>query len=164
MTHRTLIILRHGKSDYPAGVADHERPLASRGLREAAEAGEWISNHVGKVDLVLCSTATRTRETFARTTIDAPVEYLAELWASSHLDYLAAVREYGGDAKTLLIVGHEPSVSATALELASDRTTPAARAIERKYPTSGIAVLRTKQEWADLETGHSDLHEFHAPH
>lgn len=164
MTHRTLILLRHGKSAYPAGVSDHDRPLAHRGRREAGEAGEWIRGHVDAVDLVLCSTATRTRQTLAETGIDAPVEFLDELYASSHFDYLSAIHEHGGEARTVLIVGHEPSVSATALELASDRTTHPARQIERKYPTSGIAVLRTTQEWAALETGHSELTAFHAPH
>ena len=39
---RVLILLRHAKSDYPAAVADHDRPLAPRGEREAALAGEWL--------------------------------------------------------------------------------------------------------------------------
>ena len=71
--YRTLLLLRHAKSDYPAGVADHERPLAPRGKREAALAGDWLRANVPAVDAVLCSTATRTRETLARTRIDAPV-------------------------------------------------------------------------------------------
>lgn len=163
MTHRTLILLRHGKSAYPEGVADHERPLADRGRHEAALAGEWIRAHAPSVDLVLCSTATRTRETFERTAIDAPVEYLDELWAASHLTYLDAVRTHGGDATTVLVVGHEPSVSATALALAHDRTDAAARSIEEKYPTSGIAVLAHRGEWSGLETGRSRLTGFHVP-
>ena len=32
---RTLVLMRHGKSGYPPGVADHDRPLADRGRREA---------------------------------------------------------------------------------------------------------------------------------
>jgi len=163
MSHRTLVILRHGKSSYPAGIPDHERPLAARGERQAAEAGEWITAHVGKIDLVLCSTATRTRQTLAHTGLDAPTHYLDELYAASHLDYLEALREHGGDASALLLVGHEPSVSATALELAGDRTTEAARAVEQHYPTSGIAVLRTKLAWSELETGHAELTRFHVP-
>ena len=42
--HRTLLLLRHSKSDYPQGVADHERPLAPRGEREAALAGDWLAS------------------------------------------------------------------------------------------------------------------------
>jgi len=72
-SYRTLLLLRHAKSDYPPGVADHERPLAPRGEREAKLAGNWLRAHAPSVDAVLCSTATRTRETLARTHIDAPV-------------------------------------------------------------------------------------------
>ena len=56
-TDRTLLLLRHAKSDYPAGVADHDRPLAPRGMREAALAGDWLRAHAPAVDAVLCSTA-----------------------------------------------------------------------------------------------------------
>ena len=52
MGTRTLILLRHAKSDYPDGVADHERPLAQRGIREAALAGDWIREHLPAVDAV----------------------------------------------------------------------------------------------------------------
>ncbi len=78
--YRTLLLLRHAKSDYPHGVADHERPLAPRGEREAGLAGDWLRAHAPAVDAVLCSTATRTRETLARTRIDAPVNYVDRLY------------------------------------------------------------------------------------
>ena len=79
-SYRTLLLLRHAKSDYPAGVADHDRPLAPRGIREAGLAGDWLRAHAPAVDAVLCSTATRTRETLARTGIDAPVTYVDRLY------------------------------------------------------------------------------------
>ena len=53
--YRTLLLLRHAKSDYPAGVADHDRPLAPRGVREAGLAGDWLRAHAPAVDAVLCS-------------------------------------------------------------------------------------------------------------
>ena len=80
---RTLLLLRHAKSDYPTGVPDHERPLAPRGIREAALAGDWIRANAPAVDAVLCSTATRTRQTLAHTGIDAPVEFVDRLYDST---------------------------------------------------------------------------------
>ena len=50
---RTLLLLRHGKSDYPPGVTDHQRPLAPRGVHEAALAGDWLRAHAPAVDAVL---------------------------------------------------------------------------------------------------------------
>ncbi len=43
--HR-LVLLRHAKSAYPPGVADHERPLNDRGRRDAPEAGRWLDAHI----------------------------------------------------------------------------------------------------------------------
>src|SRR5690349_18486929 len=53
---RTLLLMRHAKSGYPDGVADHDRPLAARGIREAGLAGDWIRANFAEVDAVLCST------------------------------------------------------------------------------------------------------------
>lgn len=160
---RTLVVLRHGKSDYPLGVADHARPLASRGYREAAFAGAWIAENVGPVERVLCSSAQRTRETLSATGLSAPTEFLPDLYGTSALEYLGAVREHGGDARTVLIVGHEPSVSETALLLMADRTSPAARSIREAYPTSAIAVLRVPGPWRELDPTSAELVAFHVP-
>ena len=50
---RTLVLMRHAKSDYPDGVDDHERPLAARGIREAGLAGDWLRAHLTPLDAVL---------------------------------------------------------------------------------------------------------------
>src|SRR6202171_6232172 len=63
--YRTLLLLRPAKSAYTPGAADHDRPLAPRGVREAELAGDWLRAHAPAVDAVLCSTEIRTRETLA---------------------------------------------------------------------------------------------------
>ena len=80
---RTLVLMRHGKSGYPDGVPDHDRPLAERGEREAALGGQWIISDVGTVDAILCSTATRTRETLVATGIEAPVTFEERIYGAS---------------------------------------------------------------------------------
>ena len=71
-SRRTLVLLRHAKSAYPPGVADHGRPLASRGEREAALAGAWIRRELPSIDRILCSTAERTRQTAAMAGLTEP--------------------------------------------------------------------------------------------
>ena len=168
-SYRTLLLLRHAKSDYPPGVADHDRPLAPRGVREAALAGDWLRAHAPAVDAVLCSTATRTRETLERTRIDAPVEFVDRLYEATPgamIDEINRVpSRFDGDVATLLVIGHEPTMSALALGLATDQGSndAAAERILTKYPTSAIAVLRTADGWDQLTLNGAALVTFHVP-
>ena len=60
----TVILLRHGKSDWSGGEPDELRPLAPRGRRQVPEAGRWLADNVGAIDLAVVSPAERTRETW----------------------------------------------------------------------------------------------------
>ena len=163
--YRTLLLLRHAKSDYPAGVADHERPLAGRGEREAALAGDWLRAHIPAVDAVLCSTATRTRQTLARTRIEAPVSYVDRLYDATPGAVITEINGVDPEVETLLVIGHEPAMSSVALALATPdgSNSTAAEQISTKFPTSAIAVLRTAQPWEQLTLSSAALVTFHVP-
>lgn len=161
---RTLLLMRHAKSDYPPGVADHERPLAPRGIREAGLAGDWLRANVPAVDAVLCSTATRARETLANTHVDAPVRYSERLYGATAGTMIEEINAVGDDVQTLLVVGHEPTMSDLALGLAGEGTdAAAAERISVKYPTSAIAVLTVPSGWKGLELGRAALIGFEVP-
>jgi phosphohistidine phosphatase len=168
-TYRTLLLLRHAKSDYPPGVADHDRPLAPRGVREAGLAGDWLRAHAPAVDAVLCSTATRTRETLTRTRVAAPVAYVDRLYDATPgtvIDVInGAPARFDVDVRTLLVIGHEPSMSSVALGLATTEGSnfTAAERISVKFPTSGIAVLRSGEPWDRLALDGAALVTFHVP-
>ena len=155
MTRRTLVLLRHGKSAYPDGVPDHDRPLADRGRRQAALAGEHIGLVVDRFDLVLCSTSTRTRQTFEATGLGAGrVEFRAEIYAAEPDEILDLVRAVPDEVTSVLVVGHSPGVPDLADELADPGSDPGARAaLERKFPTSAFAVVTASGSWSDLPDG-----------
>ncbi|ULE31551.1 SixA phosphatase family protein [Mycobacterium sp. IDR2000157661] len=167
--YRTLLLLRHAKSDYPPGVLDHDRPLAPRGVREAGLAGDWLRTNAPSVDAVLCSTAARTRETLARTRIAAPVDYLDRLYDATPgtvIDVInGAQSRFDTDVQTLLVIGHEPAMSAVALGLcaAESSNSAAAEHISVKFPTSAIAVLRIGGRWDQLALDGAALVTFHVP-
>lgn len=168
-SYRTLLLLRHAKSDYPSGVPDHERPLAARGIREAGLAGDWLRAHEPAIDAVLCSTATRTRQTLERTRIDVPVEYIDRLYDATPgavIDEINGLQShFDAQVQTLLVIGHEPAMSAVALGLAAidGSNATAAEQISMKFPTSAIAVLRTVQPWERLALSGAALITFHVP-
>ncbi|ORW91993.1 hypothetical protein AWB92_00325 [Mycobacterium sp. IEC1808] len=162
---RTLLLMRHAKSDYPEGVPDHDRPLAPRGIREAGLAGDWLRANVHAIDAVLCSTATRARQTLDRTGIDAPVRYSERLYGATPGTMIAEINETGDDVGTLLVVGHEPTMSGLAIILAADDGTDVAvlERISTKFPTSAIAVLAVPGAWKGLEPGGAALTGFEVP-
>ena len=160
---RTLILMRHGKSSYPPGVTDHERPLAPRGRREADLAGDWLRATQSPIDAVRCSDAVRTRETLAATGITAPVEYEPTIYEASTETLLELVQLTDDEIRTLLLIGHAPGMPSTALELTADHEGAAARELARKFPTSALAVLEFDRPWTQARPGTADLVAFHVP-
>jgi len=149
---RRLVILRHAKSEWPDGVADRRRPLAGRGRREAPLAGRWLNEHVGKIDLVLCSPAQRTRETWACVAkeLDAVPESRIEdrLYPGSPKDLLAVVHQLSDEAGTVMLIGHNPGLEDLVAALSQ---------AECVLKTSSIAVLSGGGGWADIAPGWATL-------
>ena len=59
----TLLLLRHLKSSWDdESLADHDRPLSTRGVRDGGHVAEHLRSLNARVDLVLCSSAVRTRQ------------------------------------------------------------------------------------------------------
>jgi phosphohistidine phosphatase len=168
---RRLILVRHAKSSYPHGVPDYGRPLAGKGRRNAQAAGRWFVAEGPRLDLVLCSDATRARHTWeivrselvlAKT--DAPVRLTPELYGASPAEVVALVRSLPDEVTSVAVVGHEPTMSGSVLLLAGDGSdSEALLRVKHKYATSAVAVLRLPGEWADLAPASCVLETFVKP-
>ncbi|BBC38205.1 Phosphohistidine phosphatase [Streptomyces graminofaciens] len=155
---RRLVVLRHAKSAWPAGVPDHERPLGPRGRRDAPAAGRALAELDCLPDLALCSTAVRARETWelasAQWGTPPPVRYDARLYGADVPELLDVVREAPDQARTLLLVGHNPGLEELVLDVAGDGLDDALEAVRTKFPTSAIAILAWHgSTWASLAPG-----------
>jgi phosphohistidine phosphatase len=158
MTERALVILRHAKAEPPERYAkDIERPLSARGHRDAAAAGEWLVRHGLSPDLVLCSPAVRTRETWqevlAALQNEPTVVFDPILYSGGTQDALALVTTTQPDAAQVLLIGHDPTAS-----VLSRLLDPAATEGLR---TSGIAVHRFDGAWTDLGKDAAKLTDTH---
>lgn len=155
MSSRTLVLLRHGKSAYPVGVPDHDRPLADRGRRQAAFAGEHIRAVVERFDLVLCSSSTRTRQTLDASGITAEkVKYRDEIYAAEPEEILDLIRTVRDGVTSVLVVGHFPGLPELAEDLAGPGSDPESiRQLGEKFPTSAFAVVTASGSWSGLPGG-----------
>lgn len=174
---RKLVLFRHAKSAWP-GVADHERPLAPRGQRDAPVMGHWLRDAGCIPGQVLCSTARRARETWqlAQTALGVtpPVTFERGVYEATAAGLLALVRRTPAAVGTLLVIGHNPAIEELGLMLAAPpdaaanlppgASAPDALARMRvKFPTAAIAVLEFSGTWRALTRGQARLAAFVTP-
>jgi len=139
---RTLVVVRHAKSDWTHDLPDDQRPLNPRGRREAPLIGPWVADNVGAVDLVICSTAVRARETLAASGLTAgEVRHDERVYAAAPQDLMSVLDEVSDDLGTVAVVGHNPGLS----ELVGVLT---GEPVELK--TSAIAVVAWQGGWPDV--------------
>ena len=161
----TLYLLRHAKSSWAdALLPDHERPLAPRGRRDAKRIADHLVEQGIEPELVLCSTAARTRETLEllrpvlRT---STVEFENELYAASAGDLLARVRLVPDGVESVMLIGHNPSLHQLALMLAS--TGDELERLAAKFPTAALATLGLSTTWRRLNPGEASLTAYVVP-
>jgi phosphohistidine phosphatase len=164
---RTLWLLRHAKSSWEdPGLDDRERPLARRGVRAAALMRTYLEAEGIRPDLVLCSTALRTRETLAAvlSALGAEVVVRTEpsLYSFDAHQVLEVLRGVDRGTGSILLVGHNPAMQDLALSLASRGERLAELAA--KFPTAALAEIRfATGTWSDLDEGSGELTRFVTP-
>jgi phosphohistidine phosphatase len=147
-----LHLLRHAKSSWKEEVEDHERRLSRRGREAARRVGRALPAAVGTLDLILCSSARRTRETLELIRADfavAPVSVLEdELYEASKNELMDRLRRLAEEIDNVLLIGHNPGLHDLAIAIA-DADTAGFRAISSgKFPTAARASFRVPEPWS----------------
>ena len=163
---KQLLLLRHAKSSWDdPELSDHDRPLASRGRRAARLLADHLRREALTPEVVLCSSARRTRETLERIATAlgdaATFEVEAELYAASEQRLLERVRALGEEDDCALLIGHNPGLEQLALSLAG--AGDALAALRRKYPTGALVTLEFDGPWRELGPGDAELVDFVTP-
>ncbi|MEV7615319.1 histidine phosphatase family protein [Streptomyces sp. NPDC089799] len=166
-TPRRIVLLRHAKADWPQ-VADHDRPLADRGRQEAAAVGLKLAELGIDFGLALCSTATRTRETWKLAAQKLPhrpkTAYEERLYEASPGELIALLNETPDEISDLLVIGHNPGMHALADILAGRAEGDALQRLTlRGFPPASLAVLTFTGSWKSVEHGVATLADFWTP-
>jgi phosphohistidine phosphatase len=164
---RRIVLFRHAKADWPQ-VNDHERPLAERGRMDAAVAGRKLVDSGIPFDLALCSTATRTRETWKLAVQEFPhrpkTVYEERIYEASPGELIAVLNETADDVHNILLIGHNPGIQGLAEVLSgSAEPEPRERMTRRGFPAAAFAVLSFTGPWKSLEPGVATLLDYWAP-
>jgi phosphohistidine phosphatase len=162
-----LILLRHAKSDRPAGVVDLERPLNPRGRKAAPRMAAYLAEEGLVPERVLVSPARRTRETWdlAKDALgEIPQDSVEAIYEAPASALLRAVRNAPTDAATVLLIGHNPGIQDFAVKLAQGGSREAKARLRTQFPTAALAVIDFEAEaWSGIDWGGGRLERFVTP-
>jgi len=163
-----LWLLRHAKSSWDEpDLADHDRPLAPRGERDADRMGAFIAGSWVRPALVLCSSGLRARQTLGRVfpamgeTFAVRVE--PALYVFDPAPLLSRLRTVLDDVPSVMLVGHNPALQELALTIADGGD--AIGEVAAKFPTCALAEIELRVgSWRDVAPATGTLTRLVTPH
>jgi len=114
---KKLYLIRHAKSSWSnPGLADFERPLNKRGLKDAATMGKVLKKTLLKPNRVLTSSARRALETaeIVADKIGFPIEKVTvdeRIYDAATYDLLEIINELDDSSSTAVLFGHNPGMT-----------------------------------------------------
>lgn len=166
---RVIYLFRHAKSSWDdPTLEDIERPLAPRGQRAAEVMRDYMQLADVEPDLVLCSSTERTRQTLETVLPamgeDVKVRYDRGIYHGGLVALTNRLRRVPDEVRSVMMVGHNPTLQALAVSLANGGDAKALARLEAKFPAGALATLVPKQDrWKDLEPGACELHSLVLP-
>jgi phosphohistidine phosphatase len=166
-TRRRLLLLRHAKSDWPAGVGDHDRPLGPRGRHDAPRMGEEMARRGLVPDLAIVSTAARARETWmlvAPFLKGAEPRFEKAIYGAGPEALVGLVRELDDAFRAVMLVGHNPGLEMAATLLIGGGPARLRDRLGEKFPTAALAVIDFDDRfWSGVRQGNGRLVLFLTP-
>jgi phosphohistidine phosphatase len=162
-----LLLLRHAKAAWPPGILDLDRPLAQRGRDAAVLMGHYLKSEGLVPDLVLISPSRRTQETWDLVQpIISDVEMRSDgrIYEAPVSRLLQVLQEVAPGIRTVLMIGHNPGFEDLARLLIGEGDREGIQRLNRKYPTTGLAVIDFPQEsWSEIKRSGGRLERFVTP-
>lgn len=165
MTTRRLIVLRHAKAE-PFASSDHDRVLLPRGVGDAQEAGRWAAEVDALPDYVVVSSAARAQGTWSAFVagsgcVTTPVTDRS-LYAAGTDGALEIIRTVPEDARTVMLVGHNPTMQHLVHLLDDGEADPQLFTdLSAGYPTCALTVLQVSCTWSEIDVACSRIVKYH---
>ena len=152
---KTLILMRHAKSDWSApGQRDKDRTLNARGRLAAPLMGSWLREAGYIPQAALVSSAARTRETWDLMGLECEAHFLDSLYLAEADEYLSAAQA-APECDCLLVLGHNPGMESAMGQLGGSRMTA---------PTAATAVYSIPvKHWREVSFKRGSLEAFETP-
>lgn len=150
-----LYVMRHAKSSWAIpGARDFDRELNDRGLSDLVKMSKLIAKNGYSPEHILCSPAVRTTQTLEHIQDafegDPKIVFTQRLYSSGLEEYMDIIKAVD-DAKSLMIIGHNPMCGGLAASLSGSGDQAYLEKIAYKYPTSALSVIEFDcAQWSDI--------------
>ena len=157
---RTLILLRHGKSDWDTGEDDFNRPLKKRGKNASIQAGKCLKQNKLVPDFVITSSQTRAIQT-AELACEAMQISEKDIYKQKHIylatpeELLLSLQDCPKQAKRVMLVGHNPGLEELLYFLVNGNLIIPDDG--KLMPTATLAILKLPDSWRKLKNGSAEL-------
>ena len=144
---KTILLMRHAKSSWKeTHLADHDRPLNSRGRSAAPMIGDHLSRIDLVPDVIVCSTAARARQTVEYLLETLPYEgevrYTRELYHAGTESFLEEVAKLDERFARAMLVGHNPGMENAVEDLTGEWV---------RMPTAAVARIDfAVEKWGEI--------------
>lgn len=159
---KTLYLLRHAKSSWSFDdLSDQERPLNARGRDDAPVMGQALAKRNISPDLVVSSPAVRALSTavlVAREMKYPHEKIMVEpgIYGTDVDGLLAVIHGLPNAAATVLLVGHNPTITETANALSPSSL--------NEMPTAAVVCLRFEcDKWAEVSKANAEFYFYDYP-
>jgi len=151
---KTIMLMRHGKSDRENAKADFDRPLSKRGLKDVPRMANTIAKCGIIPELIISSPAARARKTaelfIKELMTGTKLKFEKSLYGESREAYLKCIKNADDDINILMLTGHNPEIEETAEFLTCKEN----EGISIKMPTSAIICLQAEiSTWSGIKGG-----------
>jgi len=151
---KTLLLLRHAKSDWDdSSQRDFDRPLASRGLRDAPTIGNALRKRSPLPELIISSPAARAKATVEAVVTAAKLttrlQFDEAIYGATSAELLKLIRRLPDNSSCALLVGHNPGFEDLVGRLTGS---------PERMPTAALACVEFLiDHWEDVEDGRGRL-------
>jgi phosphohistidine phosphatase len=154
---KTLILVRHAKSDWPESTEDFDRPLAESGINSAHKMAVHLLENNIRIDYFLASSAKRTFETceiFAKH-YHSSSETVDKLYHPSEKNFLSVIFSLDDKNDSVALFSHNNGISNFANSLSETIF---------HFPTCGVAIFNIDcEQWSEFEMAKKKLIAFYKP-
>ncbi len=163
---KTILLMRHGKSDWEEGISDFDRPLAIRGKGDVPLIGRFLLKTKKVPSCIISSPAIRAKETsellVKACRYKSDIKYSDSLYENSSGEIMKVLQNLDDSIETVMVIGHNPAIEEAAKKLCFRELKNLEDGI--KFPTAALICLGAEIEsWSELYPGNCSIYWFVVP-